>query len=488
MHILVVGLNHTTASVELRERVSIADDEIHHVLTQLHQTRTVMESVVLSTCNRCEIYAVVTSPRAGEDFLTTFLARRANVDKAVLREHLYIYSGEAAARHIMKVATGLDSLVIGETQILGQVRSAFQLAVEEGSTGSLLNQLFRMAIQVGKRAQTETTIGQNPVSVSYAAVQLAKKIFGNLQGHRALVLGAGKMSELTAQHLVANGISDLVISNRTRAKAEVLANKYQGHTVAWDEMESILDSVDIVISSTSAKGFVIHPHAVAQATSKRGAKPLVLLDIAMPRDIDPSVSSCKQVYLYDVDDLEGVVAANLAERERQGTLVGAMIDESLNSFSDWLAEQEVVPLIAAIRSKGAQIQVSVMESLENKLPTLSERDLKIIQKHTMSIVNQLLRDPIENMKELAIASGGAKHVQVFAELFGVSDEMLSSSSSNLALVGAGAIQPRTTETKSTEAVSPDSGFVNFVRQWQEAFLSDDKEGILRRDVLHPVLR
>jgi glutamyl-tRNA reductase len=421
VHIVVAGLNHKTAPVEVRERVSVLEGELAETLAAMRRTRTVLESVVLSTCNRTEVYAVVSSSRAGEDYLRTWFARRGGAEAS---EHLYIREDREAARHLMRVACGLDSLVLGETQILGQVRDAYLAAADAGNTGALLNQLFRRAIQVGKRAQAEAGIGQNPVSVSYAAVQLVRKVFGDLAGKRVLVVGAGKMSRLTAQHLFAQGIAAMEVCNRTLARAQELAREFGASPLPWEALEDGLARADVVISSTGAQGFVIDTALAGRALARRGRRPVVMVDIAVPRDIDPAVGALGQVYLYDIDDLEGVVAANLAERERLARDVERMIADALREYGRWLAEQEVVPLIAAVREKGEAIQASVMESLARKLPDLSERERELLHKHTMSIVNQLLRDPVKNMKELAIAQGGGAHLEVFAQVFGISDDDL----------------------------------------------------------------
>lgn len=473
MHILMVGLNHTTAPIALREKLAIQDEELDTVLRQLRETRTILESVVLSTCNRTEIYAIVSSIHAGQDFFGKFLARRAAIDATEMRTYLYSYVGKEVVTHLMKVASGLDSLVIGETQILGQVRGAFQSSLEADNIGILLNQLFKRALQVGKRAQSDTTIGQNPVSVSYAAVQLAKKIFGSFANKRALILGAGKMSKLSAQHLYANGIEQLFIANRTFERASSLASQFNGQAVPWASVPDVLSKVDIVISSTGAIQPVVTKEMVALASSRHKKHPLVLIDIALPRDIEPGAAKQANVYLYDIDDLRGVVAANIAERERQAKQVEVMIDEAIADYSHWLTEQEIVPVIAAIREKGNAIQASVMESLCNKLPDMDERTRKLVHKHTMSIVNQILRDPIQNMKELATASGGARHVQVFAELFGISPDALSNMQ-NIDVFGL--------ENKlANDGVS----FAERVMLWRDA---KDEQSIWSDAALHPVLR
>lgn len=474
MRILVIGLNHKTAPVELRERLSISDLDLDEVLSQLRDTRTVMESVIVSTCNRLEVYALVSSVRAGEDFLRTFLARRAGLPVQELSSHLYVHQGIHAARHLFKVVSGLDSLVLGETQILGQVRSAFLTASDAGNTGALFNQLFRKAVQLGKRAQTETSIGQSAVSVSYAAVQLAKKIFGELMGRKVLVVGAGKMSQLTVQHLHANGIAKMMITNRTYDKAVELAAQFHAEPIEFDALSSALAEADIVIASTGARGFVITRSMMEAAAKTRGG-PVVLIDIAVPRDIDPAVGTLPNLYLYDIDDLEGVVSANLAERERQAVLVDKLIEETLADYSKWLNEQEVVPLITALREKGTEIQASVMESLQRKLPDLTDREVQLIQKHTMSIVNQLLHDPIQNMKELAIASGGSKHVHWFAELFGIPEERLRSTQQGL----LGESEPA--------ADGPGVRLADIVRLWSDSLATDTDKGSVSHSGLHPVL-
>lgn len=479
MHIISVGLNHTTATVELRERISISDVELDDVLAQLRNTSTVLESVVLSTCNRTEIYAVVSSYKAGEDYLKQVLSKRAGETKSDMENHLYAHRGEQAVVHLLEVASGMNSLVIGETQILGQVRNAYLTAADNGNTGLLLNRLFRMALQVGKRAQTETDIGKNPVSVSYAAVQLAKKIYGDLSEHRVLVIGAGKMSGLTAQHLQSNGVQNIMVLNRTFERAVELAQQFGGQAVPWSELPEQLAAADIVISSTGSKGQVLTSNQVSDVMKARHHRPMVIIDIAVPRDIAPEAAGIRNVFLYDIDDLEGVVAANLQERERQAVLVGEMIRESLREYSIWLSEQEVVPLITAIRDKGTEIQADVMESLKRKLPDLSDRELKLIHKHMMSVVNQLLRDPVKNIKELASAPGAARQVQVFAQLFGIS-------AGDLAAVAKGNLLAQSSGDFFELGDKAEFAFSDLVRRWRDSVVEESAGGLTLP--LHPVLR
>lgn len=356
--------------------------------------------------------------RAGHDFFVTLMAQHAGCSKSEIEQHTYMLQGEDAVAHAMRVASGLDSVVIGETQILGQMRDAFTKAFEVGNTGAMFNRLFREVLHVGKRAQTETTVGQHSVSVSYAAVQLASKVVGGLSNKSALVIGAGQMGTLAIRHLAAQGIGRLIVANRSVDKARNAIGDL-AEVVPLTAIPDVMPDVDVVFSATGAPGYTVSVDVVKASLAQRKARPVAMLDLAVPRDIDPAIAALPMAYVYDVDDLDGVIDANLKERERQAQAIEAMIADGVQSFSNWLTEQEVVPLIAALRSKGEAIQREVMASLLNKLPNLSEREQKILNKHTMSIVNQLLREPIQNVKELAIASGDATYASVFAKLFGI---------------------------------------------------------------------
>ncbi|SIS64081.1 glutamyl-tRNA reductase [Alicyclobacillus vulcanalis] len=421
VNIFVVGLSHKTAPVELRERVSLGESEVRHVLTQLRESRTVLESVVVSTCNRLEVYGLGPSARAGSDFVLDVVAKATGVERGTLWRHAYVRQGEEAVRHGMRVACGLDSVVFGETQILGQMREAYQWALEEGATGSVMNRMFREIIHVGKRAQTETTIGREAVSVSYAAVQLARKVLGDLSGKQVAVVGAGHMASLAARHFAAQKPQSLLILNRTVARAEVLAAEVGGEARALEEegLRQALAQADVLLTAIGRGRPVITRSMVADALASRRGRPIVVLDIAVPRDVEAEASQFASVYLYDVDDLEGVVAANLEERARQEEAVEAMIDEGVAAFSQWLTEQEVVPVIAALHQRGEAIEREVMASLLRKLPHLGEREQKVIHKHMMSIVHQLLREPVKNVKEMALQSGNPAYAETLAALFGL---------------------------------------------------------------------
>lgn len=421
MHILAVGMNHNTAPVDVRERASLAPAQLERVLECLQGSRTTLESVVLSTCNRTEIYAVVSSLRAGEDYLIHLLAAQAGMDPEAFQPYTYTLPGSAAVRHLLAVAAGLDSMVIGETQILGQVRDAYQLALSTGNTGSWLNHLFRMAAQLGKRAQTETAVGRKSVSISSAAVDLAKQAIGDLQGKSAVIVGAGKMAELAARHLRAHGVGQLTVVSRTALHAMALAADMAASAYTLTQLPEALTGADVVISATGAPGIVMTAADVRTARQSANT-PVVIIDIAVPRDVDPDVAALPHVTLYDIDHLDGVMQANLGERRRHALWVERMIDVTLDEYSTWLSEQAMVPLIRALRAKGLGIQDGVMASLERKLPDLSERERLLIHKHMMSVVNQLLRDPVLYLKELASAPDTAERVPELARLFGVSME------------------------------------------------------------------
>lgn len=472
MHIMVVGMSHKTAAASLRERVSLSGESLEHVLTQLRDARTIMESVVLSTCNRTEVYALVSSIRAGRDYVTTVLAEASGLDKCQLKGNLYCYQGESAVTHAMRVTSGLDSVVIGETQILGQMRTAFQTAFESSNTGALFNRLFRSILHVGKRAHAETSVGQNSVSVSYAAVQLASKVLGGRKDARALVVGAGHMGKLALQYLRAQGIKNLMLANRSTEKAIDVANEVGADVISLSSISDFMENVDILISATRAPGYTITLENFKMAMTKR-KRSMVIIDIAMPLDIDPRIAKCNDVFLYNVDDLEGVIQANVEERRRQSAFVEGMIADAVHDFSNWLTEQEVVPLITAMRTKGVSIQQEVMESLSRKLPDLSERDRKVLNKHTMSIVNQLLRDPIQNVKELALASGDTEYVHLLAQLFGIDPSALET---NTGLVSTLALEER---------AEVQEGFVTLFQKLRGEVV---ESSLGETRVLHPVLR
>ncbi|MET3940239.1 glutamyl-tRNA reductase [Paenibacillus sp. PvP094] len=421
MHIVVVGLNYRTAPVEVRERFTFAEKDLSEALQQLKLTKSVLEGVIVATCNRTELYVVVDRLHMCGYFIRTFMEQWFNVPREEFTQHLYIYEDDQAIRHLFRVICGLDSMVIGETQILGQVKQAFFTAQEEKSTGTWFNMLFKQAVTLGKRAHSETSIGESAVSVSYAAVELGKRIFGMFTDKKVLILGAGKMSELTVKHLYANGASEVIVANRTLARAQELAAKFRGTPCTMEHALERLNEVDIVISSTGAERYVLDASVVRESMKRRQSRPLFLIDIAVPRDIDPAIGELSNVFLYDIDDLEGIVESNLEMRKVEAAKIEKMIELEMEDYYHWLKTLGVRPVIRALQEKGASIHEDTMESLFNKLPELDEHQRKVIRRLTKSIVNQMTTDPINRIKEMAGGKHGDEALRMFTQIFALED-------------------------------------------------------------------
>nr|WP_239534570.1 glutamyl-tRNA reductase [Priestia taiwanensis] len=420
---MVVGLNYKTAPVEIREKLTFQGSDLEKAMRALKDCNSILENVIVSTCNRTEIYAVVDQLPRGRYYVKQFLSEWFQLPVEEFSPYLRIHEEEGAVDHLFHVACGLRSMVVGETQILGQVKSSFLLGQELGTTGTIFNMLFKQAVTVGKRAHSETEIGENAVSVSYAAVQLAKKIFGSLRNCNVLIIGAGKMGELALQNLYGNGVNKVTVLNRTYEKAQSMASKYEGDAKSLNELQCALVETDIVISSTGAKEYVITKDMMEHVEKMRRGRPLFMVDIAVPRDLDPSIHELDNVFLYDIDDLEGIVEANVEERTREAEKIDIMIEEEMLQFKKWLSTLEVVPVIAALRDKATAIQEETLQSLERKLPSLTERERKIINKLTKSIVNQMLRDPILKAKEMANEPMAKEKLMLFKEIFNIEQEI-----------------------------------------------------------------
>ncbi len=398
--IVLVGVNHKTAPVEVRERLALkeCDPPPLRLFRGLEGCR---EALFLSTCNRVEVLAVAqgSGPALTEAIVREWLSR-SGLDGGV-RNHLYLYGGEAAIRHLFRVASSLDSMVVGEPQILGQLKEAYRAAVEEGTTGTILNRLLERAFTIAKRIRTQTEIASHAVSISYAAVELARKIFGELRGKAVLLIGAGEMAELAAQHLMANGVSRMVVANRTLARAVELAQQFRGEAISLEEVEQALEEVDIVISSTGAPGVVLTRDQVRRAMGPRYHRLLFLIDIAVPRDIEKAVEEVENVYLYDIDDLKSVVEENTARRAREARKAERIIDEEVIKFLSWLETLEVVPVIQALQAKGEEIRRRELGRSMKALKGLSEGELQAVEVLTRSIVQKLLHDPVVTLRKEA---------------------------------------------------------------------------------------
>lgn len=423
MHILVTSINYKSTPVEIREKFTFQGEEREGAIHSLKNTKSILEAVIVSTCNRTEIYAVVDQLHTGKYYLKTFLSQWFDLPADDFVDYLDVYENDRAIEHLLRVTSGLSSMVVGETQILGQIKESFLFAQQQKATGTIFNQLFKQAITLAKRAHSETSIGENAVSVSYAAVELGKKIFGDFKSKHVLIFGAGKMSELTGKHLHANGVGKVTVINRTMSKAIELADKLLGEARPLDELTESLVSADILISSTGSKDYVVTKLMVESIIKKRKGRPLFMVDIAVPRDIDPNLSELESVYLYDIDDLEGIVAANLDERKKEAKKIEIMIDTELAEFQCWLRTLGVVPIISALRTKALSVQQETMISLERKLPDLSEREKKVLSKHMKSIINQLLREPIMAAKELAGEKDAPESLELFTRIFAIENEL-----------------------------------------------------------------
>ncbi|MHA0857048.1 glutamyl-tRNA reductase [Paenibacillus sp. CMAA1364] len=423
MHIVVVGLNYRTAPVEVREKFAFTDQDLPDALHQLKRTKTVLEGVIVATCNRTEIYVVVDRLHMCGYFIRGFIEQWFGIPREEFTQHIYIYEDEQALAHLFRVTCSLDSMVLGETQILGQVRNAFLVSQCNQATGMWFNTLFKQAVTLGKRVHSETNIGESAVSISYAAVELGKRIFGLFTNKKVLILGAGKMSELTVKHLYSNGAAEVIVANRTFARAEELARRFNGTPCTLQAAIERLDEVDILISSTGAENYILNANQVKYSMKRRQSRPLFIIDIAVPRDIDPSIGDIDNVFLYDIDDLEGIVQSNLEMRRVEADKIEIMIEEEMLIFNQWLKTLGVRPVIRALQEKSNIIHEETMESLFNKLPDLDAHQRKVIRRHTKSIINQMLHDPINRIKEMTGEKNGEESLDVFTQIFGLENQL-----------------------------------------------------------------
>ena len=423
MHTIVVGVNYRTAPVEIREKLSFVETELPNAMQALQDQKSILENVIVSTCNRTEIYATVDQLHTGKYYVKQFLANWFDIPLEDISRYLFIHEDDQANNHLFQVTAGVDSMVLGETQILGQVKKSFLNGQENGTTGTIFNQLFKQAVTFAKRAHAETAIGENAVSVSYAAVELGKKIFGSLNNKHVVIVGAGKMGELAIQNLYGSGAGKVTVFNRTFEKAEALANKFDGTAKPMDELQCALLEADILISSTGATDYVIDYELMEFVERLRKGKPLFMVDIAVPRDLDPKIGDLANVFLYDIDDLQGIVEANLAERERAANEIKSMIQTEIEQFNEWVSTLGVVPIISALRQKANRIQSETMASIENKMPNLTDRERKVLSKHTKSIINQLLKEPILQAKEISTSKNSKEQLQLFQQIFGIEEDV-----------------------------------------------------------------
>lgn len=432
MHIIKVGLNYRTAPVEIREKLAFSEDAVDGAMIHLNLQKSILENVIISTCNRTEIYVVADQLHTGRYYIKQFLSDWFEIDKESFLPYLAIEENDSAIEHLFRVASGLDSMILGETQILGQVRDAFLTAQRARTTGTIFNELFKQAITFAKRAHKETAIGEHAVSISYAAVRLAKTALdGIFKDKHIAVLGAGKMGTLSLKNLSGTEAARLSIVNRTYDKAVQLAEETGAEAVPYEMLSKLLETADVLISSTGAPDIVLHTEDMEQIITKRKRdSKLILIDIAVPRDIDSGIAGLDGVTLFDIDNLQHIVDENLESRKEAATEIEAMLMEEIEAFNGWLATLGVVPIISALRDKALSIQSETMKSIERKMPDLTTREKKVLNKHTKSIINQLLKEPIKQAKELAMSDEPEEALKLFIDIFGIDEAVKKDLSSS----------------------------------------------------------
>jgi glutamyl-tRNA reductase len=421
MRLFVVGLSHRSAPVELRERVDFGRAGLERALAALMASGRVREGVVLSTCNRSEVYAALERDSDVES-LTRFISDYHDIPHSEIAGHLYVHRGADAARHVFRVAAGLDSLVVGEPQVLGQVKAAYNLASDRGATGALINRLFHSAFGTGKRVRSETGLSEGAVSVSYAAVALAKKIFGTVKGRTVLIAGAGEMAKLTGVHLKAQEAGRIVIASRTTALAERLATELQGQAVPWSQLPEVLVAADVAVTATGSSIAVISRDLVQSVMRQRPHRPLFIIDIAVPRDVEPSAGDLEQVFLYNIDDLQQIVKDNLARRGAELSRAEAVVEEEALRFAHWLRSRDVIPTVVALRQRFEAIRRSELQRLDPKLAALPPEARARVDEVTRLIVEKLLVSPTERLKSLDDETMLAVYSEAISRVFSLAEE------------------------------------------------------------------
>jgi len=420
-NLVIVGVNHKNTPVEMRERLAFTQGTIEESSEKLNQYAEIDENLIISTCNRVEIYARVNDINKGVLRLKRFISDYHQIPIEVLDEHFYTYTEEKTVEHLFRVSASLDSMVMGEAQILGQVKDAYSLARSLRTTGIFLNQLFEKAFNVAKKVREETGIAESAVSISSAAVELARKIFDNLENHTVMLVGTGEMAELAARHLMAYGLKTVYVASRTYERAAGLAKILNGSALDFAKFKEELHRADIVISSTAAPSFIIHKEMVEAALHKRKNRPMFLIDIAVPRDIAPEVNDLENVYLYDIDDLQSVVDANVKERQKEAEMAMEIIHSEVVKFNSWIESRDAVPTIVELRKHSEEIRRKELDKTWKRLSHLSQEDKNAIEQMTLSIINKILHKPTVNLKEKTRTTEGQAYLKAIRDLFHLDD-------------------------------------------------------------------
>lgn len=419
--LLALGASHKTAALSLRERLAVSDTAGERLLRELVEHPSISEAVVLSTCNRIEIYIVVADPVDAESVVLAMLAKRSGIRPTELVEGIYSLRNCDAARHLFRVTAGLDSMVVGEAEVQGQVKRAYEMALENQTTGALTNRLFRGALAAGKRARSETRITVGHASVASVAVDLAHEVIGDLEKRPVLIVGAGETAELTARALHEHGDATMFVANRHRARAEALAERFGGHTISLEALPEQLERADIVVTSTSSPHVLIDAELLARVMELRDRRPLLLIDLAVPRDIDPECAGVDGVSLYDMDGLQAQVDSHRLVRRAEARQAEGIVEEEIQTFAGWLGSLEVLPTLSALRRHGTSIADQVVAENSGRWESLTDRDARRVEALAAAVVNRILHEPTVRLRQL---DGEQRHarLQLLRELFGLEEE------------------------------------------------------------------
>jgi len=421
VNLILVGVNHKTTPVEIREKLAFTKGKIEESVNQLFNFPDIIEHTILSTCNRVEIYARANSQDSAIKSIKQFICDFHQLSLVELEDHFYSYSNKEAVEHLFRVSSSLDSMILGEAQILGQVKEAYSLARDLRSTGLVLNQLFEKAFSIAKKVREETGIAERSVSISSAAVELAQKIFDDLENHTLMLVGTGEMAELAAKHLISYGVKTVYVTSRTYDRAVNLARTLNGSALDFEAFKNELHRADIVITSTSAPNFIIKKEMVEKAIHERKNKPIFFIDIAVPRDIEPDVNDLENIYLYDIDDLHVVVSANMKEREKEADNAMNFISQEVTKFNNWVGTLDAVPTIVEIRKKAENIRMQEIEKTLKKISHLSEDDKKLLRQMSSSMVNKILHKPTIKLKQKTQSEDGHVYLKAIRHLFHLDD-------------------------------------------------------------------
>jgi len=424
MGIVVVGLSHKSAPIEVREKLYFPEDSIPEALRKLMSYEGIRESLIVSTCNRVEIYASVQDSSQGIDRIKQFISEYHGLSRESLEDSLYVYPDAQGVRHTFRVASSLDSLVLGEAQILGQLKDAFDISLKSKTTSTILNKLIKKAISVAKRVRTETRLAEGAVSISTAAVELAKKIFGDLTGKTVMLLGAGEMAELAAQHLLGNGVKNIMVANRTFERAEELAKEFKGDAIRFEHFPDALVMVDILICATGAPQYVVKRDMVQKVIKDRRHKPIFMIDISNPRNIDPEVDKVDNVYLYDIDDLQSKVDVNTEGRAKEAERAEEIVTQEVETYLQWERGLDAVPTIVDLREKVEEFRRRELEKTLGSLNGITDDQKRAVDIMSQAIVNKLLHAPLVVLKQAAAAPGaGDNTIAVARKLFNLDKEL-----------------------------------------------------------------